>query len=260
LTSGKDRNYQLGSQTAIDLLREYGVKFPNKLFPGQMLVENTKFKRKLPGGKLTSMLDLPDMKDKRSQQIMKLLTEFCGVNMILSQQDKNLTWYTMVRALSLSADKGICEHTGLAVMGWAIHLRDAGNYKEADEYAELALRIMDRFPFGVGSLHSRVKMIATGTIFGVTRPYNKILDLWTDIHGTALRQGETEIASSAILGYTIMYFMIGLPLDALRTDLVSYELEARQFRLPETAAIVYRIYRQTRGRVESGCPQGRGYR
>jgi predicted ATPase len=245
LTSGKDRNYQLGSQTAIDLLRDYGVKFPNKLYPGQMLIENTQFKRKLPGAKLSSMLDLPDMKDKRSLQIMKLLTEFCAMNIFLTHQDKNLGWYAMIRALSLSVDKGICEHTGLAVLGWAISLKDSGNYKEADEYAELALGIMDRFPYAVGSLHSRVKMIAAGAVFGVTRPYNKILDLWTDVHGLALRQGETEAASSAILGYTLMYIMIGLPLEALRTDLVSYELEARQFHLPETIAALFRVYRQT---------------
>lgn len=244
LTSGKDRNYQLGVQASIDLLKEYGVKFPRKLFPGQMMVQNQKLKRKLPGAKLTAMLELPDMKDKKCLQIMKILVECCGMNILLSQQDQNLGWYTMVRALNLSADNGVCEHTGLAIVGWAIHLKDSGHYKEADEFAELGLRTMERFPYTVGSLHSRVKIITVGTVFGVTRAFNKTLDLWLDIHSLGLRQGETEIACSAIVAYSIMYLMVGLPLDPLRTDLVSYELEARQFRLPETVAVLFRMFRQ----------------
>ncbi len=244
MTSGKDRNYQLGVETSINLLKEYGVKFPNKLYPGQMMIENQKFKRKLPGSKLTSMLDLPDMTDKKSLQIMILLVQYCGMNILLTNQDINLRWYSMIRALTLSADVGICEHTSLAILGWAIHLKDLGQYKEADEFAELALRTMERFPYSVGSLHSRVKVIAVGTVFSVTRQFNKTLDLWINTHDLALRQGESEIASSAVIGYSTVYLMLGLPLDALKTDLVSYELEARQFRLPETVAVLFKILRQ----------------
>lgn len=244
ITTGKDRNYAAGAQKALEILKEYGIKFPSKLLPGQMFIENQKLLRKLPGGNLSAFLDLPEMTDNKSLHIMRLLVEYLEFFITMSHRDKQKRCYYVVRALNYSAEHGICEHTCSAIVEWASQLRENGHFKEADEYAEMGLKMNERFPRSVGSLHSRVIGLATAGVFSATRPLNKCLDLWLDAHHVALRTGNTETAAGCILAYSFSYLAVGLPLGSLKSDLTLYEKESRQFRMPDTVAANFRIFQQ----------------
>lgn len=116
ITSGKDRNYQIGVEKCIEILKEYGVRFPGKfLAPGQLFVENQKLRRKLPGGNLSALLSLPKMSDTKSSHILKLLVEHLSLYLFFVNGDNTLITYAIVRALNLSIDDGLAEDTALAI-------------------------------------------------------------------------------------------------------------------------------------------------
>ncbi|KAL7556272.1 hypothetical protein ACA910_006337 [Epithemia clementina (nom. ined.)] len=119
-----------------------------------------------------------------------------------------------------------------------------GQFKEAGECGGLALKLLDRFPQTVGSIHAEVMMAATSCIFSYTKPFNKCLDLWLEAHSIGLRTGNTEKAGTAIIAYGFTYFSCGLPLSSLQLDLHDFENEAIQFNLPSTILASFKIFEQ----------------
>jgi len=243
LTSGTDRNYAAGMKRSIQILKGYGVKFPKKLLPGQLFVENQKLKRKLPEGKLGGLLEMHNMTDRKSLRIMKLLN-YLGGYIIMSQTDTNLGIFTTLRSLNLSAEQGICEETAVAVSSLGIHFANDGELAEANEYAEIAMKLIERFPLAVGSQHSSVIGMAGAGIYSRTKALNKSLDMWLEAHHFALKAGNTEKAATSILGYAYTYVTVGLPLGPLKSDLVSYKKEAGEFGMPATVVAGFTIFQQ----------------
>ena len=244
ITSGDDRNYELGMELGMDILKTYGVRMPTKLIPGMLMMECNKLRRRLPGGKLEGILELRIMSDVKSRHIMILLSYIGMFALMTPKTNKNLGWYFAVRGLNLSMDKGVTEETAMAIVILGGAHRQQGNYKDANECGELGLKLLDRFPQTVGSLHAAVMGMVLGGIFCTTRPLNKCLDLWLEAHHVGLRTGRTEKAGGAILAYALTYITCGLPLGPLLSDLYQYEKEVIQFNLPGTVLAVFKILQQ----------------
>lgn len=245
ISSGADRNYKAGVTKTLEILKEYGVRFPKTLLPGQLFVENQRLRRKFPHGKIEGLSELPRMTDKKSHRIMKLLVQYLGPFLLLSRGDPNLNTYAGLRGLFLSVEKGLCEETALAICGVAIFILRTGHMKEADDYATLALKIIEGFPKTIGSLHSQVHTMTAAGIFSITRPLNKAMEMFLDSHHVALKTGATEKAAASVMCYTFTYIVVGLPLGPLKSDLLQYEKEARQFNMPETVGAIFHILEQS---------------
>ncbi|KAL7556267.1 hypothetical protein ACA910_006332 [Epithemia clementina (nom. ined.)] len=246
ITEGQDRNFQLGLETATEILKEYGVRMPIKLLPGMLTLECNKLRRRLPGGTLQGLLELPDLTDKKSRNTIKLLVTQ-SLFALLSQKKslKQLSWYAALRVLSITVDrKAVAEETAMAIGTLGMSHGAQGQFKEANEYGELALQLMDRFPQTVGSMHALVTISVTSGIFIHTKPLNKCLDLWLEAHHIGLRTGNTEKAGAAVLGYAFTYITCGLPLGPLQSDLYQYEKEVVQFNLAGTIRANFQIFEQ----------------
>ena len=246
ITSGQDRNYQRGSDKITEILKEYGVRMPHRLLPGMLSWECNKLKRRLPGGKLDGLMEFPEMTDTKSRRICKLLTGHV-MFAIMSQKKggRYLAWYSSLRTLILAADvKAVSEETAMAIVSLGICYALQGQYKEANEYGEMGLKLVDRFPQAVGSIHAQAMLAANSGIFTSTKPLNKCLDRWLEGHHLGLRTGNTEKAGMGILAYAMTYITCGLPLGPLQSDLQEYEKEAIQFNLPGTIVAVFKILQQ----------------
>ena len=246
ITAGKDRNYNLGLETSTEILREYGVRMPNKLLPGMLLMECKKTRRRLPGGKLEGLLEYPVMTDPKSRNVIKLLTGH-AMYALMSQKkrNRNISWFASLKILSMSADqKAVAEETAMAIVSLGMAHGLQGEFKEANEYGELGLKLMERFPQTVGSIHAMVMVAAAAGIFAFTKPLNKCLDIFLEGHHLGLRTGNTEKAGGAILAYAYTYLTCGLPLAPLQADLKQYKKEVVQFNLPETILAVFNIFEQ----------------
>jgi len=163
--SGNDRNYDKGVETTLELLQLYGEKHPKKFFPGQKCVEKAKLKKMLPGGELDGLLELPDMTDEKALKIQTLLVGHLAPNSLFSTKYKTLSWFACVRALKNICKYGISPESPMAVIHLAGHMRREGHYKEASEYADFALLLLERIPSKLGSSHGFVRMVASVGVF-----------------------------------------------------------------------------------------------
>jgi len=169
VVSGNDRNYDMGVERTLWLLKYYGEKHSWKFFPGQGALEKVKLRSKikklLPCGELEDLLDLPDMVDKPALRIQTLLVNHLAVYASYSPTYKPISWFASARALKSACKHGISPVTNLAVVQMAAHLRVEGHYKEASEYAEVSLLLTERLPQTLGSDHGQVRMFACGSVF-----------------------------------------------------------------------------------------------
>lgn len=164
--AGKDRDYVAGVEQTLEILKLYGEKHPKKLFPGQKCVETVKLKKALPGGELEGLLELPDMVDETALAVQTLLINHLAAYAGYSQKYQTLGWFACVRAIKHACKLGISPLTNQAVLGIAMHFRREGHYKEASQYADFAIKMLDRFPRKPGSNHGYVRVGATSTVFG----------------------------------------------------------------------------------------------
>ena len=246
VTSGQDRSYQRGLDKSSEILKEYGVRMPQKLLPGMLTLECNKLRRRLPGGKLEGLFGFPEMTDLKTRQTIKLLAE-CSLFALLTQKrsNNNLAWYPAMRILSLSIDhKAVTEETAMAIITLGASQSFQGKFKEANELGETGLKLLDRFPQTVGSIHCMAMSGVAGAVFSSTKPLNKCLDLWLDAHHVGLRTGNTGHAGSSIMAYAMTYIACGLPLGPLLSDLEQYEKEVIQFNLPGTMLAAFKILEQ----------------
>ena len=167
--SGTDRDYDVGVERSLFLLKLYGDKHSWKFYPGQETLEKAKLKAKikklLPGGELEALVKLPEMEDKALLRIQTLLVNHLAVYASHSPKYKSLSWFASARALKSACKHGVSPYTNLAVVQLATHLRVDGHYKEASTYAEVALTLTEGLPRKLGSDHGLVRMTACGGVF-----------------------------------------------------------------------------------------------
>lgn len=245
---GNDRNYRKTAESILDFLHDYGVKFPNKLLPGQQYLERRKLKSRL-GGNLETLinlhrLDVTDDTDRRNQIVLVMLAHL-GTYAWFVPDLRSLSLYASTRALNMSIKHGICPATAVVLANLALHLNATGHKKEALEYGNSAVKLVDTFPQGLGSAHAQVHGAVTFGVMTSLLPFNNLLDRLLEVNRIGLKTGDTEKASTGLMTYSFAYLCVGLPLGPLESDLVSFAMESRQFGMPNTVQVMYAIFRQT---------------
>eukprot|EP00980_Cylindrotheca_fusiformis_P025450 scaffold13741_cov191-Cylindrotheca_fusiformis.AAC.1 len=244
IVSGQERNFDLGIEKTLELLKRYGEKNPKKMFPGQSCVEKKKLKKLLPGGELEGLLELPDMVDEKALKVQTLLVHHLTRYAQYSAQQKSLGWFASVRALKASCKYGISPVSNMAVLRMAISFKSEGHLKEATEYAEFALLLSERIPRKLGSSHGYVRFAAVGAVLSSVRSFNNCLNELLEGRADCLRSGLPKDAVLASLTYVIAYMCVGLPLASLESDLVSFAEDSKRFGSPYTVQQVFLFGRQ----------------
>ncbi|KAL3928624.1 MAG: hypothetical protein SGBAC_012568 [Bacillariaceae sp.] len=249
VVTGNDRNYDKGVEKTLLLLKFYGEHHSWKFYPGQETVEKAKLKSKLkkllPNGKLDDLLDLSDMLDLGSLRIQELLVNHLAIYASYSPTHKPLSWFASARALKSACKEGISPVTNLALIQMASHLRVEGQYKEAAEYADVALLLTEALPRKLGSDHGQVRMIACGSVYSATRSFNNCLNELMECRADFLRAGLAKESIGLAIGYTVTYLCVGLSLASAKSDLVAHSADARQFGCPYTVEQKMMILHQT---------------
>ena len=245
---GGSRDYPGGIERIKNILLDYGVKFPQKLIPGQQFVEKRKLKSRL-GGDLQSFLSLPkldegDHDDKRKCNIILLLTHLIHFT-FYDDKVKDLNVYAIIRVLNTSVKHGTCSGTALALGALAGYLSRGGHSEDAKECGELAIKLVNTFPRKVDSCHTSVHSWVTFSVLPNVLPFHDCLDPLLELNQCALMAGDISSAAMAWVGYSYTYLNIGLPIGPLSSDLLSYSKEAKQFGMPTTMQVLFPILLQT---------------
>jgi predicted ATPase len=254
ITSGKDRDYDLGVEKTIEILKVYGERLPRKLRPWQLFFEKNRLKSNLPKDGVEGLLDLPKMEDRRAIKVTKLLLKYLNFFAIHSQKYKGLRPLATLRSLNIACKNGLGEMAASGVLGFAIDLKCAGHYQEALNYGQFAIGLVDKFPQRLGSSHCTVRLRATSAIFAAVLPFGTCLDNLLEAHRVGLKVGDTEKALCAIVSYAWGYLCVGLPIEPFQSDLLSYGREAKTFKLPYPMQVLFKIWQQAMLHLQTeGC-------
>eukprot|EP00980_Cylindrotheca_fusiformis_P003349 scaffold747_cov120-Cylindrotheca_fusiformis.AAC.5 len=253
IVSGQERNFDLGIEKTLELLKLYGEKNPKKMFPGQSCVEKKKLKKLLPGGELEGLLELPDMVDEKALKVQTLLMHHLTRYAQYSAKQKSLGWFASVRALKASCKYGISPVTNMAVLRMAAEFKAEGHLREATEYAEFALLVSERIPRKLGSSHGLVRFVSVGAVLSAVRSFNNCLNELVEARADCLRSGIPKEAVLASLAYITAYMCVGLPLASIESDLVSFAEDAKHFGSPYTVQQVFLFFRQAIANLQNKC-------
>lgn len=243
---GGNRDYESAVKAIQDILKEYGVKMPTTVLPGQQFLEDRKLKAGLCG-QIDKFLALPKLNeenahDKRIQNILSLLAHLVEYTMY-HKKLRGLNWYSATRILNISLTEGTSSDTALAVAHLAGLLGRRGHIEEGNKWCEVAVALVDSFPRRVGSRHANVH---TWVTYGFSRglPIYKMLEPILGLNHTSMRYGDVAMGSMAWIGYAYAYIAVGLPLDPLASDIMSFSDEARPFGIARTIKILFPILHQ----------------
>jgi len=245
---GGSRDYKGAIDMVKKILLDYGVKFPAIIIPGQQYLENRKLKARL-GGTVNTFLTIPKLdedkiENKRKIIILTLLAHFIEYS-FYAPKLKDLNYYATTRILNMSIKEGTSSATALAIAHFGGLLGRLGQYKDAKEWGEVAKKLVDTFPRTLQSRHSVVKTWATFSMSTASVPFHKMLEPILELNRSCLKAGDVQAGFMAWIGYSYAYISVGLPLDPLNTDIMSFSNEAQQFGLPLTIRVLFPIIRQT---------------
>eukprot|EP00536_Pseudo-nitzschia_multiseries_P018582 jgi/Psemu1/293565/fgenesh1_pg.2728_\ len=265
-----NRDYLGAVESIRTILLEYGVRLPSKIIPGKLFnVEARKLKARLLLGNNNDdddddgraeaflalrRLDETNGDDRRTMIVIKMLSKIVeflshGNGDHNKRKDQHLRSYAIARILNLSIREGTCAETALAIAGFAADLKREGRARcdDAREYAELAVRLVDTFPFRIDSCHALVHTWATLGVLSHALPFHSIMDPLLDLHRTNLRAGGIAQGFVAWITYAYAYVCVGLPLGPLDADLRSIGREAGQFgaTVPAAIRVLISVLRQT---------------
>ena len=245
---GSDRDYLGGIESIRNILLDYGIKFPKNIIPGQQFLQNRRLKARLEGN-VEVFLTLPklderNIDEKRTQTILNLLSCVLEYTMF-DKKLKDLHFYATTRILNISMKEGCTSDTALAMVRYGGHLGSLGHAKDSKEWGEVATKLVDCFPRKIGSQHGIIRSWVTFGLLAASVPLYKLLDPILELNCYALKYGDVTGGIMTWVGYSYTYISVGLPLDPLDSDIISFSKEARQFGIPETVRVLLPIFRQT---------------
>jgi hypothetical protein len=106
------------------------------------------------------------MVDETALAVQSLLINHLAAYAGMSQKYQTLAWFASVRSLKLACKFGLSPITNQSVLNIAIQMRLEGHFKEASQYADFALKMLERFPRKPGSNHGYLRVGATSTVLG----------------------------------------------------------------------------------------------
>ncbi|VEU38495.1 unnamed protein product [Pseudo-nitzschia multistriata] len=244
---GGNRDYKGAVESIKSILLDYGVKFPTKIMPGQLILEYRKLRTRL-GGAGEAFLNLRHLndahpKDRRTKIIIILLARLIEY-LDHGEKTTDLQSYAAMRILNISSKEGTCAATALGVACFGSNMIQDGREYDAREFGELAIKLVDSFPSKVGSCHALVHSWVAYGVLSQAVPFHDLLDPLLDLNRISLRGGGISEGAMAWIGYAYTYMCVGLPLHPLDLDLLSFSKNARQFRLPATFKVLFPIIRQ----------------
>jgi len=244
---GSNRDFPAGIEHIKNILLDYGVKFPTTIFPGRQYLENRKLKARL-GGSAENFLSIPKVDErtiegKRSQIILTLLTQLVEYTFYIEKL-WDVHVYAFTRVLNVSLKEGCTNDTAMAMACFGGLLGKNGRNEESREWLETAIKLVDSFPVRVGSRHSLVHSWRAWGLADAGVPLHNMIEPILELNRFSLRNGDVQEGCMAWIGYAYVYLSVGLPLDPLNSDVVSFSNEARQFGIPATIKILLTIFRQ----------------
>lgn len=245
-------NLPLAEQTALTILKELGVEFPDNPTPQQIQLSLEKTKQKFASHSLEELLNLPKMTDPYYLAAMRILVTVVTAShqstsqlfplIVCKQIDLSLdygnapasassySWYGLIQA-GTDGDLDICYQSGEAALGLVTDLKNK-------------------------DLKAKTWNIVHAFVRHWKRHAQDSLSPLLETHQIGLETGELEHGAYALYNYTGISFCTGRDLAEMEHETETFDRAIHQIR-QGTALSFLKIFRQAvlnlRGQTDNPC-------
>ena len=202
----------------IDALKDLGVRFPRKTPKFWIALGLIKTKWLLRNKTQADLLNLPEMTDYNKLALARILMRMTEPTYV---ESPDFLVIAILKLLVLTLRHGNSAYSAFAYATYGAILTAAfGNFEKGREYADLALKAIQKFK--ADQLKAKVNLLIGGGIHHWTRPLKEDLDLLMTSYNSGVETGDHSFASYALTCYMYTLFFLGKPLTDVSENFSKY--------------------------------------
>ncbi|MEG3935910.1 MULTISPECIES: AAA family ATPase [unclassified Microcoleus] len=245
-------NLPLAEQTALIVLKQLGVEFPENPSPEKVQQTQDETKRKFASHTLEELINLPEMTDSYYLAALRIL----GTVVSASYQSASKLFPLIVcKPIELSLTYGNAPTSAFSYAWYGlIHAGTGGDIDIGYQSGEVALGLLDNVK------SKELKTKTYNLVYGYVRHWKRYpqdsLPFLLEAHQIALEAGELEYAAYGLYNYTALSFSMGRDLAEMERETETFDRAIHQIRQGNALSFV-KIFRQAvlnlRGKTDNPC-------
>ncbi|MEG5044867.1 AAA family ATPase [Microcoleus sp. B4-C1] len=245
-------NLPLAEQTALIVLKQLGVEFPDNPSPEKVQQTQDETKRKFARHTLEELINLPEMTDSYYLAALRIL----GTVVSASYQSASKLFPLIVcKPIELSLTYGNAPTSAFSYAWYGlIHAGTGGDIDIGYQSGEVALGLLDNLK------SKELKTKTYNLVYGYVRHWKRYpqdsLPFLLEAHQIALEAGELEYAAYGLYNYTALSFSMGRDLAEMERETETFDRAIHQIRQGNALSFV-KIFRQAvlnlRGKTDNPC-------
>ncbi|ABA21602.1 Serine/Threonine protein kinase and Signal Transduction Histidine Kinase (STHK) with GAF sensor [Trichormus variabilis ATCC 29413] len=226
--------------TALTFLKLLGVEFPENPSQSDFQLAMAGITTNLNGKLIENLINLPEMRDKKSLAAIQILSSASG---LVYQAVPQLFPLIVLKQVELSLKDGNAHLSAYAYVLYGLMLCGIiGDIESGYQFGKLALRLTDKF--NSEELKAKITEIFYATISHWKEHTKEILSPLLEGYSAALQTGDLEFASYCLYTHSYASYFIGTELTGLASEMASYSHAISQIK-QERVFNWHAIYRQT---------------
>ncbi len=241
-----------GVRLGLKVLRELGVKLPEKPGKVRTVYEIISLKFFLAGKSVDNLIDLPEMKDPHKLAIMQILTGIGSSAYYAAPSLLPIAVFNTVR-FSVKYGNSIYSPYSYAAFGM-IHSGVLGQINAGYKWGRLAMDLVEKL--NTRESKSRVWFIVWFMINHWTRDLRETIKALHEGYLIGLETGDLEFASLSAVDYTVCLFFSGIELPEVEREMELYVEAGRKLNQDTTLTyqlIAHQTILNLMGRSENPC-------
>lgn len=196
-------------ELGIEALNMLGVGFPKKATTPAVIRGLLRVKWLLRNKTMDDLINLPEMTDPKKMAIARILMRITEPSYV---ENPTFLIIAVLKLLALTIKYGNSVDSAFAFVTYGALLCGAfGEYTKGREYAELALKAIDKF--NAVQLKAKVNLIIGGGIHHWTKPLREDLVYHLESYNRGGEIGDHSFAAYGVTCYMYTMFFLGEPLE-----------------------------------------------
>ncbi|MEK0190824.1 trifunctional serine/threonine-protein kinase/ATP-binding protein/sensor histidine kinase [Microcoleus anatoxicus] len=201
----------------LKVLKLLGISFPENPNSLNTMVGTIDTKLSLGIKRIDDLANLPEMTDLNRQAAMRILSGILGTAFHIKPQLVPLLAFTMVK---LCLEYGNSPYSSVGYVYYGVVLCRLGNINLGYQFGQLAIRLLDKFPFG--SIKSRVYEVFSFLIAHQKAELKSGLGYLMEGFKIGMESGELEYAGYSLCIYCSYKLWAGESLDLVEEETGKY--------------------------------------
>jgi len=226
--------------TALYILKIFGISFPEKPNKLNILIEFLKTKIKLLNKSTDDILDLDEMNDPHSLAAIRIIS---SVGTAFYSVVPELVPMGVFQVVQLSVKHGNARESAFDYAAYGLILCGAiGDIETGYKFGALALKLLDKF--NAKEVKARTYLLVYDMIIHWKEHVNKTLKPLIEAYQIGLETGDLEYAALSVLVYSYHSYFIGKELGELSDEITKYGKAIASLK-QEAALHLNQIYEQS---------------